>query len=417
MKLAIIADDFTGSNDTGVQFAKKGLRTVVTTNLDELGENILNAEVAVIDTESRFDTQEKAYQKVFEVSKKLKAHSIPFVYKKLDSTFKGNVGAEIAACMEGFGYDFAILIPALPSNGRQTIEGNVVVNNTLLHLTEVANDPKTPVKQSYIPDILAGQTHKTSLVVSKPTQGYDVLEVVELMKHHRSSGIEILIFDAHDNEDLKHLAAALRVYNEPCLIVGTAGLAEFLTDALQLKSRRCVLSIIGSVSDVTRQQIEYATKHHQLMIVDYSIEAMHDEALSHEVIAQVVKELKSGGHVVVRTAGSKEDVLKAQEKAIELGLTPFEMSDRIAEKLGDLTSRVVDEASDVLSGIYITGGDTLIKIAKHLGIEGMVIVKEVLPAIPLGRFISSKYQDINIVTKAGGFGKVEAFEVILNELR
>ena len=144
---------------------------------------------------------------------------------------------------------------------------------------------------------------------------------------------------------------------------------------------------------------------------------MHDEALSHEVIAQVVKELKSGGHVVVRTAGSKEDVLKAQAKAKELGLTPFEMSDRIAEKLGDLTSRVVDEASDVLSGIYITGGDTLIKIAKHLGIEGMVIVKEVLPAIPLGRFISSKYQDINIVTKAGGFGKVEAFEVILNELR
>ncbi|MBS3991842.1 MAG: four-carbon acid sugar kinase family protein, partial [Erysipelothrix sp.] len=63
MKLTIIADDFTGSNDTGVQFAKKGLRTVVTTNMDELGDNILSAEVAVIDTESRFDSKETAYKK------------------------------------------------------------------------------------------------------------------------------------------------------------------------------------------------------------------------------------------------------------------------------------------------------------------------------------------------------------------
>jgi uncharacterized protein YgbK (DUF1537 family) len=417
MKLTIIADDFTGSNDTGVQFAKKGLRSVVTTNLQEFGENILNAEVAVIDTESRFDTKDVAYSKVFEVSKQLSTHSIPFVYKKLDSTFKGNVGAEIEACMKGFNYDFAILIPALPSNGRQTIEGHVIVNGTPLHLTEVANDPKTPVKQSYIPDILSNQMDKRVHVVIKPLKGYDVLDVVESIKHHRSTGVEVLVFDAHDNEDLKQLAAALRVYEGRFLIVGTAGLAEFLTDALQLRSRRSVLSIIGSVSDVTRQQIEYARKYHEILMIDYSIEAMHDEVLSQKLIDEVVHELKMGGHVVVRTAGTKEDVVKAQVKAEELGLSIFDMSDRIAEKLGDLTSRVVDEASDVISGIYITGGDTLIKIAKHLGIEGMVIVKEVLPAIPLGRFISTKYQDINIVTKAGGFGKEDAFDVILKELR
>jgi uncharacterized protein YgbK (DUF1537 family) len=417
MKLTIIADDFTGSNDTGVQFAKKGLRTVVTTNLQEFGENILNAEVAVIDTESRFDSAPVAFDKVNQVSKQLSGHHIPFVYKKLDSTFKGNVGAEIEACMDGFSYDFAILIPALPSNGRQTIEGHVIVNGTQLHLTEVANDPKTPVKKSYIPDILSQQMDKRVHVVFKPLKGYDVLEVVETIKHHRSNGVEVLVFDAYDNEDLKQLAAALRVYEERFLMVGTAGLAEFLTDALQLKSRRCVLSIIGSVSDVTRQQIEYASNHHELMVVDYDIDAMFDETLSHGVINKVVKELKAGGHVVVRTAGHVEDVKKASLKAEALGLTTFEMSDRIAEKLGDLTSKVVDEASDVISGLYITGGDTLIKIAKHLGIEGMVIVKEVLPAIPMGRFISEKYQDINIVTKAGGFGKTDAFDVILKELR
>lgn len=417
MKLTIIADDFTGSNDTGVQFAKKGLRTVVTTNMDELGNNILSAEVAVIDTESRFDSKETAYKKVLDVSRHLSKENIPFVYKKLDSTFKGNVGAEIAACMDGFNFDFAILIPALPSNGRQTIEGNVLVNGTLLHLTEVANDPKTPVKQSYIPAILKTQTDKKTEVVIKQSTGYEVLEVVESIKALRAKGTEIVVFDAHDNEDLKILAAALRVYEDRFLIVGTAGLAEFLTDALQLRSRRSVLSIIGSVSDVTRQQIEYARKFHQILLVDYTIEQMFNEEATKRVIEEVVHELKAGGHVVVRTAGSKEDVVTASHKAEELGLSVFEMSDRIAEKLGDLTSHVVDEASDVINGIYITGGDTLIKIAKHLGIEGMVIVKEVLPAIPLGRFISAKYQDINVVTKAGGFGKEDAFDIILKELR
>ena len=200
-------------------------------------------------------------------------------------------------------------------------------------------------------------------------------------------------------------------------ISGTAGLAEFLTDALQLRSRRSVLSIIGSVSDVTRQQVEYARQFHQILLLDYSIEQMFNEEATKRVIEEVVHELKAGGHVVVRTAGSKEDVVTASHKAEELGLSVFEMSDRIAEKLGDLTSHVVDEASDVINGIYITGGDTLIKIAMHLGIEGMVIVKEVLPAIPLGRFISAKYQDINVVTKAGGFGKEDAFDIILKELR
>lgn len=77
----------------------------------------------------------------------------------------------------------------------------------------------------------------------------------------------------------------------------------------------------------------------------------------------------------------------------------------------------MNEASQYLSGVFITGGDTLIKIANELKVEGMVISEEVLPAIPLGKFIHNKYNDINIVTKAGAFGSEDAFSNILDYLR
>jgi len=77
MKLAIIADDFTGSNDTGVQFAKKGLQTIVTTVTEEIPKDLKDHEVLVVDTESRFDAKETAYGKVHRVTRELLAMADP----------------------------------------------------------------------------------------------------------------------------------------------------------------------------------------------------------------------------------------------------------------------------------------------------------------------------------------------------
>ena len=51
MKMIVIADDFTGANDTGVQLAKKGARTDVV--LNELPQSTRRTDVLVINTESR----------------------------------------------------------------------------------------------------------------------------------------------------------------------------------------------------------------------------------------------------------------------------------------------------------------------------------------------------------------------------
>ena len=70
IKLLVIADDFTGALDTGVQFSKKGVPTLVTTDrhvcFQTIGSEI---EVLVIDIESRHSSLRQAYDSVSADSK------------------------------------------------------------------------------------------------------------------------------------------------------------------------------------------------------------------------------------------------------------------------------------------------------------------------------------------------------------
>ena len=54
VKLLIIADDFTGALDTGIQFVNKGIATQVFTKMPEaIGDIDETTEVLVIDSETR----------------------------------------------------------------------------------------------------------------------------------------------------------------------------------------------------------------------------------------------------------------------------------------------------------------------------------------------------------------------------
>ncbi|HRR92238.1 MAG TPA: four-carbon acid sugar kinase family protein, partial [bacterium] len=88
-KLLIIADDLTGALDTGIQFSKIGVDTVVSINPGEL---VSDTDVIVADTESRHLLPETAYERVRRVLSI--TGEVGYVYKKTDSTLRGNTGAE-----------------------------------------------------------------------------------------------------------------------------------------------------------------------------------------------------------------------------------------------------------------------------------------------------------------------------------
>ena len=86
VKLLIIADDFTGALDTGIQFVNKGIATQVFTKMPEaIGDIDETTEVLVIDSETRPMPAAKAYDAVKNITGWAKAIKIPIIFKKTDS--------------------------------------------------------------------------------------------------------------------------------------------------------------------------------------------------------------------------------------------------------------------------------------------------------------------------------------------
>jgi len=200
-KILIVADDYTGASDTGVQFSKRQLRSIVLTGKDYIDTSLKDCDVLVVDTESRSDDGDTAYRKAYEIGKIAKEKNIRYIFKKLDSTLRGNIGAELSGLMDSCGIQHAVLSPAMPSYGRTTKNGNVYVNNVLLAETEFARDPKTPVNESYIPEIISKQTDKRIGVID-----YNVVLSGKQSVTHRvhqlfNSGIQVVVIDVQENED------------------------------------------------------------------------------------------------------------------------------------------------------------------------------------------------------------------------
>ena len=159
VKLLIIADDFTGALDTGIQFKKYGICTQVFTKT-RIEDNEINpdTEVLVIDSESRPLTKEEAYLGVLNITKWAISKGIEIIFKKTDSALRGNIGAELEAVADAAGEESLYFLPGYPEIHRITKNGIHYIDGELLENSVFGKDPFEPVKRSYIPDIINEQS-------------------------------------------------------------------------------------------------------------------------------------------------------------------------------------------------------------------------------------------------------------------
>lgn len=418
-KLLIVTDDFTGANDTGVQFSKRHLRSIVITNKDNLNKSLKDCDVLVVDTESRFDDKDTAYRKTYEIGKIAKAENIKYFYKKLDSTFRGNIGAEIAGMMDSLEIQHAIIVPALPSNERITKNGNVYVRGVLLAETEIADDPKSPVRESYIPDIILHQTDKKTEVITYEDVLSGKQNLIQKVQQHIKNGINMIVIDAQEQEDLDLIASAITALREKVLFVGSSGLAGCLPKYFDIKKeKKSNIIIAGSVSEVTRKQINYVMEKLAGTLIDVETEKLFSKERHQEknrILAIIKESSRKGEDVIIRSASSKAIVTESFEKGQKFGLDKYKVSETIASFLGEIARYIIQEIK--INGILFTGGDTAIKAAQCLHISGTIIQDEILPGIPYGYFDEEQYKNIIIVTKAGGFGNEDAIFQVLDFLK
>ncbi|EAR2922814.1 D-threonate kinase [Salmonella enterica] len=386
MKMMVIADDFTGSNDTGVQLAKKGARTEVMLSASQKPSR--RADVLVINTESRAMPAEQAASAVYAaLFPWCETSPAPLVYKKIDSTFRGNIAA------------------AIPAAGRTTREGKCLVNGVPLLETEFASDPKTPIVSSRIAEIVALQSAIPVYEVFLQDVRRGGLSA--LLTAYAAKGEGIVVVDAVEERDLTLIAKAACEQPSMPLLVGAAGLANALPVELFMQDRQRlpVLVVAGSMSEATRRQVDNALCRGRAEVVEIDAARMVSDRAEQE-IASVVEQacalLSQHRHTILRTSRRAEDRQLIDALCEKSAMSRQQLGEQLSQRLGVITLSIIEQAR--IGGLFLTGGDIATAVAGALGAEGYRIQSEVAPCIPCGTFVNSEIDDLPVITKAGGFG-------------
>lgn len=384
-KYIIIADDFTGSNDTGVQMSKRGIPVDVILFPEE--SMVLDRSV-VLDTESRNIDGASSANKVGQLFDKLTAHNhFDLYYKKIDSTLRGNIKEEVAVIMEKIGAEKLLFAPAFPEIGRTTLDGVHYVNGERLRETEFAQDPIKPLVSDELKDFLpSNQTQHHSL---------DEVESGSL----DLSGAFAHTFDADKFSDLVEIAKAGLALEEKVLWIGSAGLAEAIFYTMQPKPP--ALGVVASVSAVAFEQLDYAEKE-LFNIFQIPVEQLMQDAKHHDIADEVAQSLLDGNDTILTPTRTRADLEASIAYGQKLGFTPAETSTRVKDSMGLIVREVLEKVT--VSGIYMTGGDTAIAIINQLEASGASILKEVETGVVLSKLSGGQWDQLHVITKAGAFG-------------
>jgi len=414
--LGVIADDFTGACDVGVQFKKRGLETIVFTDIESLTGFESVSDIVVVNTETRNLPPEDAYKKVRRIIRLLRQNNIKLIYKKIDSTLRGNIGSEINAIMDELDFEAIVVAPAFPSQKRTVINGKLLINGIPLEKTEYANEPLSPVSNSRVSALIERQIGEKTGEIHLPKIRGDINLVVKEIQGFIKRGIRIIIADAESQSDLKRIArASIDLNILPC---GSAGLASAFSLQLAIQPRMLIIS--GSVNSATLDQIETAVKKLNVKVIEPSLRnILEDEKkldkASDNLMKEVEKVIADEKDVIIRLAGSKSSISEIQEMRKNRGMSKLQVANVLLSLLGEVTRRILDAYN--FEGLILIGGDTSIKIMKALGAKAVRIEGETLPGIPWGRILGGTRDGMRVITKAGGFGDRYALVKIIKSMK
>ena len=139
--MLILADDLSGAADCGVACVCAGLSTVVA--LQETAGEVA-ADVLSLDADTRRMDPEAAAREVSRIVRKYASNKNLFLYKKIDSTLRGNVATELAAALDAhrsanppMARTMAVMAPAFPAIGRTTVNGIQLAHGQPIHDLDV----------------------------------------------------------------------------------------------------------------------------------------------------------------------------------------------------------------------------------------------------------------------------------------
>ncbi|MDR5816264.1 four-carbon acid sugar kinase family protein [Caballeronia sp. LZ033] len=397
--LLIVADDLSGAADCAIAFAAAGRRTVVSLDAHKPPQD---AAVIAADTDTRRLAPAEAAQRVAAAWQALRAPGRR-LYKKIDSTLRGNWTAEVAALARLAGP--AIVAPAFPATGRAVRDGRVIVRGVPLEETEtwqLEHAGQNPELRAML-DMVGLRVAHVSLEAFRAAP-QDVAAMV-MAAAASTDGVDAIIVDAENSEDLASLARVTAALDASFFWVGSGGLARelaalpdlFATEADTHGARPFdgtqgpILALVGSLSAISERQCALlgAEAGVREMIVPPAVlrdGARHPEWQAwHERIGRTVRDREDA---IVRIG--RDDAFDPAEGA------------RLSNALAALVAPHFNE----LGGLIATGGETARAMLAAARVGSLELLREVEAGVALGR--PANGAGPAIVTKAGAFGSEHA---------
>ena len=416
----VIADDFTGALDTGVQFSKKGVPVLVLTaarfvgGLDGAAASS-EAKVLVVDTESRHLPSGEAKDVVVRVVRDAWKNGFRRFYKKTDSALRGNIGAELSGLLEAVDFPRPCLtfVPAFPKSRRVTRGGVHYIDGVEAALSVFSKDPFTPVTRSAVADVIHLQT-------DIPTENItsDAYEKAALRPQLEKI---IRILDAETMDDIEAMGRHLKRGDNLDLLAGCAGFAEILPELLELPGREmkwersgdCLLVVSGSVNPISVEQTALGEAL-GFSTISLSLEQKLNECYSHsaecaDFVQRVADALLRNKRVLIRTVESTAKAELVAEYASVLGLAENEIPFRVASNIGEITLQIVNVAR--VENLAVFGGDTLHVVLSKMGCRGVVPLVEIAPGVVAAKVLCDHYDGL-VITKSGGLGEKDVLRQI-----
>lgn len=422
--IGAVADDLTGATTTGVLLARSKAQTAVFFN-EEAAEKAKGADeldAILVSSNSRPLPADEAYEKVKSATLALKRMGVKYFSKRIDTTLRGGVGVEIDAMLDQIGEDaVAVVVPAMPQSRRILVGGYSVIDGVALINTPVAKDVRTPVKENYIPRLLAGQTRRQVGLVTldKVLAGKEAVE--KALEEKRGEGCEVIVVDGITLEDVETIAKACIALKWNVVAVdpgpftaklayerGLIGVEEPNIPETADEEGKTVLIAAGSATPVTKKQMEVLCedeRHVRISVEPIPLINGGDEAVAEaERAVELAKEMFQEGsqpRAILFETALHGELLNLDEEDKKRGYASGMSANRINAGLGTIITKLMERVGrDRIAGLYTTGGDTMVNVCYQLGVECIQVMDYVIPQADVGRLVGS-YDGLPVVGKGG----------------
>lgn len=421
--LTYLGDDFTGSSDVLLQYARAGRSGVLfltmptEAELESAASAYSTIGVASVIRSLGPADMEPVVREAFELFRGLNPRVVQY---KLCSTGDssptlGSIEPAATLGRKYFGSDPVPILAAQEGLGRYTVFGNHFARSTdgtvaRLDRHPMATHPSTPMDEAdlrrHFARQLGGEVGLLDLLSLRGGRGPDVVREL------RERGVAAYVVDAVDESDLETAAGVMLSESpETLFAIGSGGLSVGLARALPSPSGgslpapggsgRCLV-VSGSASLQTSAQIARAAER-GWKIIDVPAELLDDEpdpASLSRLFGSAAEALAVERGVVVCTSrtGTRRD-------------TPVPPA-RVGRVLGELVTYCRRQGD--LGRVVVAGGDTSGYVLRTLRARTLSALGPIGPHLLLGSITSEdpSLDGLQVVLKGGQLGGVDVFHEV-----